>query len=453
MVPSRLAVQVAAKNEPGAGGSAADGRAGAPGPDAGGGAERGAKALPWVTSSYFAEGLPYSIVHQISAQLFTALGASLPAIGLTALYGLAWNLKFLWGPLVDRSGTGRRWVIGTEVAIGLLVIVVGVPAARADLGTVARALVAVAILAALHDVAVDGFYLRSLGQDAQAALSGPRVAAYRAALLVGNGALVALAGRTSWFHCFAAAGGLMLALAALHAVLLPRSPPAAPVDASGAGLDATGAPGRPRSGASAGVVAERAPPFVRAFTSFLEQPRVGATLAFVLLYRAGDALMFAMSTPLLKDLGLGTSERGVLGGLATAASIAGSVIGGAAIARVGLARTLVPIAALQSLAIPLYVWLAWARPGIDAIRAVVIAEQLAAGIGTSAFVVFLMRRCSGSYKASHFALTSALMSLATTVAGSGSGYLAERVGFPAFFVIAFTASLPGVVLARRVPTE
>ena len=75
--------------EPGAGGAAADGRAGAPGPDAGGGAERGAKALPWVTSSYFAEGLPYSIVHQISAQLFTALGASLPAIGLTAL--VAWG--------------------------------------------------------------------------------------------------------------------------------------------------------------------------------------------------------------------------------------------------------------------------------------------------------------------------------------------------------------------------
>jgi PAT family beta-lactamase induction signal transducer AmpG len=410
-----------------------------------------ARALPWVASSYFAEGLPYSIVHQISAQLFTALGASLPAIGLTALYGLAWNLKFLWGPLVDRRGTGRGWVVGTELLLGVLVVLVGFPAARGDLAVVARALVAVAVLAALHDVAVDGLYLRALGKGAQAALSGPRVAAYRAALLVGNGALVALAGRTTWLHGFAAAGLILLGLGALHLVLLPRAPR---VEPGPHGVPAH--PGGPNR-ASAGEVRDRdgagSPAFLRAFTSFLEQPRVGATLAFVLLYRAGDALMFAMSTPLLKDLGLGTAERGVLAGFSTAASIAGSMIGGAVIARVGLARTLVPIAALQSAAIPLYAWMAWARPGLDGVRAVVIAEQLAAGVGTSAFVVFLMRRCAGAYKASHFALLSALMSLATTVAGSGSGYLAERAGFTAFFVIAFTASLPGVALARRVPTD
>lgn len=407
------------------------------------------RALPWVATSYFAEGLPYSIVHQISGQLFTALGASLPVIGLTALYGLAWNLKFLWGPLVDRMGTGRRWVVGTELALGVMVIVVGLPAARGDLDLVARALVVVAVLAALHDVAVDGAYLRVLGKDAQAALSGPRVAAYRSALLVGNGALVALAGRTSWLHCFAAAGVLLLALGALHARLLPVAP-RPPLEVPRGSEEHPGAPYRPRTGAAP---VRPAASFGRAFTSFLEQPRVGTTLAFVLLYRAGDALLFSMSTPLLKDLGLGTAQRGVLAGFGTAASIAGSVIGGAVIARLGLARTLVPIASLQSLAIPLYAWLAWARPGAFGVRAVVLSEQLVAGIGTAAFVVFLMRRCSGVYKASHFALTSALMSLATTVAGSGSGYLAERFGFVAFFWLAFAASLPGVLLARRVPTE
>lgn len=439
MVLSPSAVLVAAKDAPRATESpsrlAADAR-GSEVATARGRATRplGGRALPWVASLYFAEGLPYSVVHQISAQFFTALGASLPAIGLTALYGFAWNLKFLWGPLVDRQGSGRRWVIGAELVLGVLVALVGWPAVRGDLAFVARAIAVVAIVAALHDVAVDGFYLRALGKEAQAALSGPRVAAYRAALLVGNGALVALAGKTSWLYCFAAAGGLLLALAAFHAWLLPRPEVASPAD-RGAAREPAG----------------RA--FVRAFSSFLEQPRVGATLAFVVLYRAGDALMFAMSTPLLRDLGLGTVARGVLAGFGTAASIAGSMVGGAVIARVGLGRTLRPIAALQSVAIPLYAWLAWAHPGIGAIRAVVVAEQFVAGIGTAAFMVFLMRRCSGTYKASHFALTSALMSLATTVAGGASGYLAERVGFAAFFLLAFAASLPGVALARRVPTD
>jgi PAT family beta-lactamase induction signal transducer AmpG len=449
VVPWPFVVEAAAKKERGAGGADAgrgptEGEAGlarpAPGSPAAG-SWLGAAALPWVASTYFAEGLPYSIVHQISAQLFTALGASLPAIGLTALYGLAWNVKFLWGPVVDRSGSGRSWIVGTELALGALVALIAVPAELGDLAVVARALVVVAVLAALHDVAIDGFYLRALGKGEQAALSGPRVAAYRGALLVGNGALVALAGRTSWLLCFLAAGGLLLLLGLGHGLLLPRREAASP---GGPAQDlAAAGPARGRLRGD----------FRLALASFLEQPRVVPTLAFVLVYRAGDALMFAMSTPLLKELGLGTAERGVLGGLGTAASILGSMIGGAVIARIGLGRTLRPIALVQSLAIPLYAWLAWARPGLAAIRAVVVAEQLAAGVGTAAFVVFLMRRCSGAYKASHFALLSALMSLATTLAGSGSGYLAQRIGFAAFFLVAFAASLPGVALARRVPTE
>ena len=70
---------------------------------------RSPRALSWVASTYFAEGLPFSIVHQVSMELFTAIGASAEAVGLTALYGLPWNLKFLWAPVVDRYGTLRRW--------------------------------------------------------------------------------------------------------------------------------------------------------------------------------------------------------------------------------------------------------------------------------------------------------------------------------------------------------
>jgi len=392
-------------------------------------------AAPWVVSTYFAQGLPYSIVHQVSAQLFTALGASLGAIGLTSLYGLAWNLKFAWSPLVDRFGTTRRWLWVVQAALGVSIGLLAWPAGRGDLVVVARALVLVALLAATHDIAIDGFYIRGLGKSDQAALAGVRVVAYRVALLTGKGLLVALAGWTSWFWCFFAAGAILLALSALHAFLLPK-------------------PSEDERRARGGERGTTRTHFVEAFRTFLGQERIALTLGFLLLYRAGDALMFAMNIPFLARLGLGTAEQGMLSGVGgTLAFAAGSMAGAALIARRGLRRMLVPIAAVQSLAIPLYVWLAWAQPTLIWVGVVVLAEQIANGIGTAAFVVFIMQRCFGGYKASHFAMASALMSVAATACGSASGYIAEYVGFTAFFALAFVVSVPGVMLARWVPTE
>jgi PAT family beta-lactamase induction signal transducer AmpG len=388
-------------------------------------------AAPWVLSTYFAEGLPFSIVRQVSSQFFTAMGASLGDIGATALYGLAWNFKLLWSPLVDRYGTTRRWLLVTQALLGLVIAGIALPAGERDLGAVARVLVVVAFLAATHDIAIDGFYLGALDKRGQAGFSGVRIAAYRAALLVGNGLLVMLAGVTSWRIVFLVAGGTLLLLAAAHAALLPRvAKEAAP---------------RPAPDLVGG--------YVGAFQSFFAQPRIGVSLAFILLYHAGDALMFAMSAPFLRSLGFGDIGRGAVGTLGTIASIAGSITGGIVVARVGLARALPRIAMLQSLAIPLYLVLALTRPGTLWVGCVAVVEQGVAGVASSAFVVFLMRRCSPDHKAAHFAIATALMSVAATIAGYVSGHLAERVGFPVFFGLAFAASLPGVVLAWIVPRE
>ena len=383
-------------------------------------------AAPWVVSTYFAEGLPFSIVRQMSGELFTALGTSLGAVGLTSLYGFAWNLKFLWSPLVDRFGTARRWLVAAQVLLGVLVLAMAWPASRGDIRTFVILAAIAAFLAATNDVAVDGFYLRALDKQGQTSFSGLRVAAYRAALFVGSSALIVLAGRSSWFWAFAVAGALLLALAAGHAIFLPpeQATPAA------AGMR-----------------------YSDAFVTFLRQPRAAVILAFILLYNAGDALMFAMSAPFLKDLGFQTDARGLLNGLKVVAAVGGSLAGAAVVARAGLKRALFPIAAGQSLAILAFVALAALRPPTLGIAVTVLFEQFAAGFGNAAFVVFLMRRCAGEYKASHFAIGTALMSVASTVAGAVSGYLATRLGFTLFFLLAFAASLPGVVLARVVPKE
>ncbi|WP_437592232.1 MFS transporter [Sorangium sp. So ce1000] len=388
----------------------------------------------WISSTYFAEGLPYAIAHKVAGEFFTAAGASLEIIGLTSLYGLPWNLKFLWSPLVDLHGSSRRWLVGAEIALAAIVLGLAAAADSGAVWLVAALFGAVAVAAATHDIAVDGFYLQALDKDAQAAFSGLRVGAYRLALLAGA-LLVAFAGWASFGAAFAVAAGGLALLAIAHAARLPR-PAAAPVAGTAPGA---GAGGLRR--------------YIEPFRAYLRQPRIASSLSFILCYRAGDALMFAMSSPLLKSLGLDTAARGNVGGVGTVASIAGSILGGVIIKRWGLSRTIFPIALAQSLAILLYVALAWARPALPWVVALVTLEQLAAGIGTAVLAVFLMRRCVDGYKSSHFAIGSALMSVSATFAGSASGYLAARAGFTAFFAIAFAASIPGVVLSRWVPRD
>lgn len=391
----------------------------------------GFSSVPWVATTYYGEGLPYSMVHQVSAELFTAFGASLSAIGYTSLTGLAWNLKFLWSPAVDRIGHKRSWVVGTQIALALVMFALAMPAQHGDLKTVALGLIPLSILAATQDIAVDGFYLDALPDKRQAALTGLRVGAYRAAMLVGKGGLVVLAGIAGgWKAAFFTAGAMMLLLGLGHALLLPHPPKSETKT-----LNPFWA-------------------FIEAFWSFLRQPKVALVLAFILTYRAGDALMFAMNSPFMKNLGLSTTQRGFINGIwGTMISVGGSMLGGFIISRWSLEKTLRPIIVAQGLAILLYAWLAYTRPSFPIIIGTVLVEQFVAGIGTTGLMVYLMRRCQGAHKASHFAIATALMSVAATVAGTVSGKIADRFGFVTFFLIAAAAAIPGILLSFFVPTN
>jgi len=368
------------------------------------------------------------LVQQVSVQFFTFAGASLQTIGLLSLLGLPWNLKWFWSPFIDLFGDKKNWLVIMELLLGAVAALLIWPAQELDLDLAFKIFALMAFLSATHDMSVDGFYIQTLSVDAQAAYSGLRVAAYRVAMLVGNGGLVVLAGWVSWTACFLAAAGMLWLLAAFHRWILPK-----PV--------------------SVVSTVDRRAATVQAFRSYLGQRHIVWALAFVLLFRAGDALMFAMVTPFLNHLGYGLVARGVLtGAVGTLTGIGGALLGGLIIARWGLRRALLPLAAIQSFAIPAYAWLAWARPDLLWVGLVVAFEQAAAGLGTAVLMVFLMQRCQKRFEATHFAIGSALMSVASTVAGSYSGFLAAQVGFTVFFLLAFAAALPSLVLAYFLPT-
>jgi PAT family beta-lactamase induction signal transducer AmpG len=402
-------------------------------------AERAKTKVVWTASSYFGEGLPWSFMHQMATEYLTAIKAPLEQVGYTSLLHLGTTFKFVWSPIVDLVSTKRGWLVLMQVCLGLAMMGVAAVAPGGDLLQFWAVLALMSVLSAAHDIACDGFYMLALDRKDQALYSGVRVAAFRGAMIVGSSGLVVLAGRYSWRLGFGVAGLAMLVLAGLNFWLLPR--PAERVREQAA----------PAS-ASAGLW-ERVlrSEFLAAYRSFLGQPSAVTVLAFMLFYKLGDIMMFAMSKPLLRDLGISTEQRGVINGFGTAMTIGGSILGGALIAKGGLERWLIPMTFFQNLAIPLYIGMAVFQPGYGGVFSIVLFEQLAAGIGSAAHVCFLMQRCRSTFSASHYAFATAIVGLSSTISGALSGHLDKALGHPLFFTVAFVCSWPALLLVLVVP--
>ncbi|MBN1337669.1 MAG: MFS transporter [Deltaproteobacteria bacterium] len=463
----------------------------------------------WVFSTYFAEGLPYSLVRQVSTVFFRDAGTSLEGVGLTSLYSLPWVFKFLWAPLVDAFGTRRRWLLAAEGALAIgLVLLAGASALPGPILPVAIAFLVVAFLSATHDIAVDGFYLEAQDRTAQARNVGFQAMAYRFALIAGGGGLVWLSARIGWPAAFGCAAIVCLALLGFHARVLPD-----PSAARRPFADLAKMAVRPRVVGVVGLVAAallaglyaldwRVPervaglsipawsalfllgavlgllgglgalqrrlarssaPYARAFLDWLDQPRIGVILVFVVLYRLGESALLAMGYPALADCGLTRAQYGLTYGTCGVASgIAGGLVGGWLIGRYGLRRTIWPLVLSQNVPNLLYALLTWrlagaaGETGLEAsmlawVTGLVAVEAFGAGLGTAVFMVFVMRTTRPAYRSAHMAIATGVMNVASALAGVGSGFLAARIGFPAFFGCTFLAAVPGMVCIPFLP--
>lgn len=437
------------------------------------------KTLAWTSSTYFAEGLPWSILHQVAAEFFTAIGVSPAGVGRTSLLHGPMMFKMVWSPFVEMWGSLRRWMVGTQIVMGVLVGLLGVAAQSLSIGFVRAQeqpgtiqpttawvwglLLAIGILSAFHDIACDGFYMEGLDVEKQARFSGLRVAAYRAAMLVGSAGLVVLGGRYSWLSAFVTGGAILLALGLFHQVFLPH-----PRVGKSSGAE--------RSETGSSLVGGRAMSFSAPYRSFFSQDSVILVVAFLVLYKMADVLMFSMSSVFLgRELGIGTDLRGVIRSFSVISSIFGAVVGGAWIARRGLDKTLFWITILMVATEPLYALLATfsdelsifrgltpaslsdldpARDGLtlSLVTLVIVVEQIFGGFATAAQVIFIMRRCHIEHRTAHFAFSTAIISLTHMGLGVGSGVVYEAVGPESYFWIVSALALPAVGLSLIVPT-
>jgi PAT family beta-lactamase induction signal transducer AmpG len=351
--------------------------------------------------------------------------------------------------LVDARATRRLWAWAAQLVMGAVLAGVALALPLPGFFGVTLALFAlVGFASATHDIAADGFYMLALKEGDQALFSGVRNTAYRVANIAAQGGLVIFAGKvqavtgsfaTAWLLAFALAAGILFALAVYHRGVLPR--PAADVP-------------KPRaetiSAKSAGT-----------FTEFFRKPQLGVMLAFVLLYRLGEAQLLPVAKLFLIDaranggLGLTNGQFGwVYGTGGLIALLAGGLLGGYVVSRRGLKFWLWPMLFAIHLPDAVFIWLAYAQPeNILLIGAGVAVEQFGYGFGFTAFMLYLIRMARGPHATAHYALCTAFMAVGMTLPGMWSGWLQQQLGYPQFFVWVVLATIPSFIVARWIPLE
>lgn len=401
----------------------------------------------WIPTLYFAEGIPYFVVNNISVLMLAKMGVPNGQMALfTSLLYLPWTIKPFWSPFVDIIRTKRWWTISMQVLMSIAFILLTLTMPKPDAATIASGqtpismftitlilFVITAFASATHDIAADGFYMLALRQNEQAAFVGIRSTFYRLSSIFGQGVLVAIAGAIelkngnipmSWTVTMAVAAVLFSVVTLYHTFAIPR----VKSDAS------TLKDEKPTVGA---IFME----FGRTFVTYFTKPYVWLAIVFMLLYRLPEAFLIKMCTPFLvasRDvggLGLSTANVGIVyGTIGVLALTVGGILGGLFAAKVGLKKSLWWMAACMTLPCATFVYLAVGQPtNLVAISIAIAIEQFGYGFGFTAYMLYMMYFSEGEFKTSHYAICTAFMALSMMIPGMFAGYIQEAIGYANFF--------------------
>ncbi len=404
----------------------------------------------WIPTLYFAQGIPYVVVMTLSTVVYKNLGISNTDIALyTSWLYLPWVIKPLWSPLVDMFGTKRRWIVTLQFVIGVAFALVALTLPGPEFFRLSLAVFwLMAFASATHDIAADGFYLLALPQGQQSAFVGVRSTFYRLASLSAQGGLVYLAGLwqektgsvvQAWVMVFGLLAAVFVAVGLHHAFALPR--PA--VD-------------RPTAGGG-GVVKE----FLGVFSDFLRKPGILLILAFLLLYRLGEAQALKLLSPFLLDardtggLGLSTREVGfVYGTVGIIALTAGGLLGGWAISRRGLKAMLWPMILATHVPVAVFLVLALYQPtSLWLIGGALAVEQFGYGFGFTAYMLYMMLVADGPHKTAHYAICTGFMALGMMLPGMAAGWIEDQVGYVKFFAWVLVCTIPSFLVVARLKID
>ena len=382
----------------------------------------------------FSSGLPLFILINLIAAWLRSEGVDLKAIGLFALIGFPYTWKFLWAPVMDRYTVGRfgrrrGWMLVTQILLIGAIAGFGLFEPQRDLWTIAGLAALLAFFSASQDIVLDAYRREILSDDEQGLGTALHVNAYKLAGLIPGSLSLILADRIPWPTVFVITALFMLP--GLVTTLLVAEPPA------------YGAP--PKTLEEAVVL-----PF-REFVRRSGWDQALLVLSFIFLYKLGDSMAVALATPFYLDLGFSKTDIGLIAKNAGLwLNVAGGLIGGIWLIKLGINRGLWVFGVVQTIVILGFAWLAQAGPDKVLLAIVIGAEAFGVGLGTAAFTAFIARTTDPRYTATQFALFTSLASVPRTFANAATGYIVGATGWFWFFILCTLLALPGLLLLPKV---
>ena len=377
----------------------------------------------------FSSGLPLLLIGSTLKTWMTLEKVDLGAIGWFSLASLPFSFKFLWSPFLDRFtlpflGRRRGWLILTQIALIFAIALLGLQQPKQALQLVAINAIVIAFLSATQDIATDAYrtdVLTNLELGAGAAVS---TLGYRIGMIAAGSLALMLADQMPWSSVYLIMAGMM-AIGIFATLLAPEpqetSPPASLADA---------------------VILPLGEFFQR--QGFLYGVLI---LLFITLYKLGDALLSNMATPFLVTIGFTKTDIGAIQlGMGLIANIVGALAGGSILSKIGINRSLWVFGVLQAVSNLAYFFLSLVGKNYQAMVLAINIEQFCGGLGTTAFVAFLMSLCNQRFSATQYALLSSLMAVSRDILAAPGGEIVKSTSWSMFFLISIFAALPGLML-------
>lgn len=400
----------------------------------------------------FSSGLPFFLTGNTLGYWLRDQGTTLQAIGFLSWVGLAYSLKFLWAPVVDRldaplfAGLGRRrsWMLLTQSLIAIGLFGMASTGTSHGLPTIGALALLVAFSSSTQDIVVDAWRIEAASDsDELGLLSAAYQLGYRAAIIVTESFILISANHLGWRISYGAMAVLMaVGIGATMFAIEPRRSEA-PASAGG----------QQRLASIRGFTQAVVGPFVEFFRAYGSVAVL--MLAMISLYRLPEYIMGPMANPYYHDLGLSKDAVGaVRASIGLVASVLGIAAGGLSAVRIGYFRTLIAGLFMQSVVIAAFAILAYTGPDLRVFGAVIAADNFGASFAGVALVTYMSTLTTKGYTATQYALLSSAYTYVGKFAKGFSGVMVESLasgrtlleGYALFFIGAGLLGIPALIL-------
>jgi len=375
----------------------------------------------------FSAGLPLLLTMGVLQAWMKEKGVDLTWIGMIALVQLPYTWKFIWAPVLDRFtlpflGRRRGWLLVAQLALIGAIVLLGYSDPVENAVMMVAAAILVAFFSASQDIVIDAYRREDLADEELGLGSSMYIYGYRLGMLLAGGGGMILADRMAFANVY-----LIMAACMLPGVLTTLLTPEPDIST-----------GPPRTMKEA---------VVNPLVEYFSRHNAIWILVFILLYKIGDTMAGAITTPFYLDIGFTKTDIGaVVKVFGTGATLAGAFLGGIILLKLGINRSLWIFGALQALSTACFAILAQIGYSIPALSGVIAFENLSSGMGTAAFVAFMASITNKKFTATQYALLTSLIGIPRALASAVTGFMAKNIGWESFFIFCALAAVPGMLL-------